>query len=393
MAFLTKRGKYYYVKWNTSQNGKIRAVRKALGTRHKDVAQKMVTELEKLESLGKIDPFSSGFNPKRALADDKPEDTVQCSTVSDALNLFYSAKQHLSPATVDAYKRALDHFVDLNGLEKASPKSIRPHHFENVIFKRGITAATRHYYFRHFRSWWKFLKKKNVVEADIFDSLKEDIPRIRENTRPKMISEEELKTLFKTFDSELKRKKTLPEFDPERVQHWFKPIVALYFYGGLRKHEAGYSPDLKYSGLKGENLIYEGGKLSYIYLPPTKGRKERQIPIIKELRVFIEQYLKIRGKVNPSDYVFMYQGGTSKNKPVRGDRVYREFKRYAKEAGIPTTRSLHGMRHQAITTWIEKGFHTAEASYMAGHSSQKVTEKYTHLTAKRLKEKMDRLAL
>jgi site-specific recombinase XerD len=47
------------------------------------------------------------------------------------------------------------------------------------------------------------------------------------------------------------------------------------------------------------------------------------------------------------------------------------------------------MRHQAVTTWIEKGFHTAEASYMAGHSSQKVTEKYTHLTVKRLKDKMD----
>jgi integrase len=390
MAFLTKRGKYYYVKWNTSQNGKIRAVRKALGTRHKDVAQKMVTELEKLESLGKIDPFSSGFNPKRALAVDKPENTVQCVTVTDALNLFYSAKQHLSPATVDAYKRALDHFVDLNGLEKASPKSIRPHHFENVIFKRGITAATRHYYFRHFRSWWKFLKKKKVVEADIFDTLKEDLPRIRENTRPKMISEEELETLFKKFDSELERKKTLPEFDPERVQHWFKPIVALYFYGGLRKHEAGYSPDLKYSGLKGENLIYEGGELTYIYLPPTKGRKERQIPIIKELRVHLEDYLKQREVVKLKDFVFVYKGGTSDGLPVRGDRVYREFKRYAKVAGIATSRSLHGMRHQAVTTWIEKGFHTAEASYMAGHSSQKVTEKYTHLTAKRLKEKMER---
>jgi len=156
----------------------------------------MVTELEKLESLGKIDPFSPGFNPKHALSDDKPENQVNCNTVSEALDLFYSAKQHLSPATVDAYKRALDHFVDLNGLEKASLKSIRPHHFENVIFKKGISTATRHYYFRHFRAWWKYLKKKKVVETDIFDSLKDDLPRIRENTRPKMISEEELKTLF-----------------------------------------------------------------------------------------------------------------------------------------------------------------------------------------------------
>ena len=54
--------------------------------------------------------------------------------------------------------------VDFNGLEKASPKSIRSHHFENIIFKRGVSVATRHYYFRHFKAWWKFLKKKKVVE-------------------------------------------------------------------------------------------------------------------------------------------------------------------------------------------------------------------------------------
>lgn len=102
-------------------------------------------------------------------------------------------------------------------------------------------------------------------------------------------------------------------------------------------------------------------------------------------------YLKIRGKINPSDYVFIYTGGNTKGQPVRGMRVYREFKRYCKEAGIPTSRTLHGMRHQAVTTWIEKGFHTAEASYMAGHSSQKVTEKYTHLTVSRLKDKMNSL--
>ena len=391
MAYLKKRNRNYYVRYHISENGITKSVTKALGTRHKDVAQKMVRELEKLESMGKIDPFSFGFDPKEAIKGDQPEKQDDCASVKEAVELFYAAKQHLSAATIAAYKRALDHFVDLNGLEKESPKSIRIHHFENVIFKRGITAATRHYYFRHFRSWWKFLKKKKIVDYDFFDSLKEDLPRIRENTRPKMISEDEMKLLFKTFDKELKRKRKLPEFDPDLVQNWFKPIIALYFYGGLRKHEAAYSPVLKYSGLKGENLIYEKGELCYIYLPPTKGRKERQIPVIRELKAILDNYMKIRGKIKPNEYVFIYQGGASKDKPVRGDRVYREFKRYAKEAGIPTTRSLHGMRHQAVTTWIEKGFHTAEASYMAGHSSQKVTEKYTHLTAKRLKEKMDQM--
>lgn len=167
--------------------------------------------------------------------------------------------------------------------------------------------------------------------------------------------------------------------------------MAVYFYAGLRKHEAAYDPGLPYSGLKGENLIYEKSELAYIYLPPTKGRKERQVPISKELGSYLEEYLKIRGEIGPEEYLFVYTGGHQKGKPVRGERAYKEFKRYLKEAGIPSKRTIHGMRHQAVTSWIEKGFHTAEAGYMAGHSSQRVTEKYTHLTAKRLKEKMDRM--
>jgi site-specific recombinase XerD len=391
MAFLTKRGKYYSINWRTSVDGKVKSTRKALGTRHKDVAEKMLKELEKLESLGRINPFVNGFDPKKELQRNTQKETVRCNTVSESIELFYKSKNHLSPATIGAYQRALDHFVELNELSDVHPTNVLSYHFENVIFKKGITSATRHYYFRHFRSWWKFLLKKNIVEKDYFPTLKQDLPRIRENTRPKMISEEELGILFKKFDEELARKKDLPEFDPNLVQHWFKPIVALYFYGGLRKHEAAYDPELSYSGLKGENLIYEDGELSYISLPPTKGRKERLIPIINELKKELDAYLKHRGKISPSDYVFIYTGGNTKGQPVRGMRVYREFKRYCKEAGIPTSRTLHGMRHQAVTTWIEKGFHTAEASYMAGHSSQKVTEKYTHLTVKRLKDKMDKL--
>ena len=374
MAFLTKRGKYYSINWRTSVDGKVKSTRKALGTRHKDVAEKMLKELEKLESLGRINPFANGFDPKKELQRNTQKETVLCNTVGESIELFYKSKNHLSPATIGAYQRALDHFVELNELSDVHPTNVLSYHFENVIFKKGITSATRHYYFRHFRSWWKFLLKKNIVEKDYFTMLKEDLPRIRENTRPKMISEEELGILYKKFDEELSRKKDLPEFDPNLVQHWFKPIVSLYFYGGLRKHEAAYDPELSYSGLKGENLIYENGELSYISLPPTKGRKERLIPIINELKKELDAYLKIRGKISPSDYVFIYTGGNTKGQPVRGMRVYREFKRYCKEAG---------------TTWIEKGFHTAEASYMAGHSSQKVTEKYTHLTVKLLKDKMD----
>jgi integrase len=128
--------------------------------------------------------------------------------------------------------------------------------------------------------------------------------------------------------------------------------------------------------------------LAIFHYPRTKERKERLIFIINKLKKELDAYLKIRGKTSPSDYVFIYTNGNTKGQPARGMRVYWEFKRYCKEAEIPAFRPLYGMRHQAVTTWIEVGFHAAEASCMAGHSSQKVAEKYTHLTAKWLKDKM-----
>ena len=72
MAYLKKRGKYYYAKWHTSIDGKKSSVRKALGTRHKDVAQKMLKELQELELPGKVDPFAPGFDPKEALKGGNP---------------------------------------------------------------------------------------------------------------------------------------------------------------------------------------------------------------------------------------------------------------------------------------------------------------------------------
>jgi len=232
MAYLKKRGRVYYIRYHISENGETKSLMKSLRTRHKDVAQKMVRDLEKLEDLGEIDPFSDGFDPVASYKElHKPKQ--QCSTTREAADLFYKKKEYLSPKTIDAYKRAIEHFIEFNNLAETNPKLIKTDHFENIIFKPGIKSPTRHYYFRQLRTWWNWLLKKEIVQKDLVTPIKEDLPRIRENTRPKMISEEELKTLFKTFDSELGRKITLPKFDPERVQKWFKPIVVLYFYGRL----------------------------------------------------------------------------------------------------------------------------------------------------------------
>lgn len=399
MATLQKRGRYYYVRWQKVVGDARLNVRKSLKLRYKDQAEKALETLERLEEQGIIEPYSPEFDPVKSLKEFNNKGTgLKINSVRQAADYFYQKKAHLSKATIrnakkrtmdnsGAYEQAIEHFITLNDIADLSPLLVKKHHFEKVIFKPKIKPATRHFYFKQLRVWWNKLLEWEIVKNNYFPAIKKDLPEKRQNARPKMLTKNELHIIFKKFDEELSRKRKIKEYDSSRTQHWFKPLMAIYFYCGLRKHEAAYKSDLEYSGLKGQNLYFENGNLEMIYLPPTKGRKERSIPIPDPCRQHIKNYLKIRGKVGYDDYLFIYQGGRREGYPVTGARAYRQFKHYLKKAKLPKSRTLHGMRHQRVTKWLENGYYASEAQFMAGHSSVKVTESYTHLTGKNLLEK------
>lgn len=392
MAFIIKRRKTWYVRYHfTSPTGKDRTITRSLGTRNKDVAEDYLDKLEKLEENGRINPHSDNFKPRKILEQFEEQEKLQCNTVQDCFDAFLDSKKHLSDATIDAYDWAIQHFIDHNGVYFHHPIELRQDHFENIIFKDDITIQTRYYYYRHFRAWWNWMLDNDIVDFDFFPAIRKKLPKKRESTRPKMITIEELYQVFKAYGEELVRKVNRPDFDAKKVQYWFRPMMCLYTFAGLRRNEAGYKADLPYSGLKGENLIFSNGELEYIYLPPGKGRREKEIPVHPILKKELERYLKVRGDVGRNEYVFIYFGGRFKGRPVSGQVAYKEFKRYAEIAGVPSSRTLHGMRHRAVTSWIELGLSTAEAAFLAGHSTQRVTERYTHLTSKHLKKKIERL--
>lgn len=399
MASLKKRGKYYYIKFSKTVDGETTESVKSLGIRYKDEAEKALDRLEELEEKGVINPYQKGFDPQLVLRELSGQNKqLGINTVREAADHFYKKKSHLSNSTVKnskkrtqdnsgAYERAIEHFISKNDIADLSPLMIQKHHFEKIIFKPGVKPATRHFYFKQLRVWWNKLLEWDVVEHNYFQTIKKDLPEVRNNAREKMLSEDELALLFDAFDKDLERKRKLKEYDENRVQHWFKPLIGIYFYCGLRKHEAAYKSNLDYSGLKGENLYYENDQLQMIYLPPTKGHRERSVPVPRPCQKLVHDYLKHRGEVKRNDYLFVYGGGRRKGFPVTGARAYRQFKRYAKLAGLPKSRTLHGMRHERITSWLEQGYNTSEAQFMAGHSSSSVTNKYTHLRAKNLLDK------
>lgn len=403
MASLKKRGRYYYIKFSKTVNGEVAESVKSLGIRYKARAEEARQQLEKLKEEGEINPYNGNFNPQIILAGLNQNKTIpNIHTVREAADYFYKKKDHLSDKTVantgssdmnkqGAYEQAIEHFISLNDIADLPPEHIQLSHFEAVIFKKGLATSSRHFYFRQLRVWWNVLLRKNIVTVDFFEELRKDLPEKKTNTRPKMLSEEELCKLFDTFDKRLAKKRKQKHWVESQAQIWFKPLIATYFYTGMRKNEAAYDPDIEYSGLKGKNLVYEEREPVLIWLEATKGRKERYIPIAKELVCYLEDYMELRGSVDNEQYLFIYTGGSRKGWPVTGDRAYREFKRYLRLSGLPKSRTLHGMRHSRITNWIEDGYSLKEAGDMAGHSSQNVTQGYTHLAARHLLKKMRRI--
>lgn len=165
MAFLYKRGKTYYIRYHWRHNGSESTVTRALETRYKDIAK------ERLEEQGKINPYGKNFNPLEILKKDESK-KYEIHTVQDALKKFLESKKHLSEKTVEAYEWAIKHFIDENEIEFYHPSELHINHFENIIFKEGISIETRHYYFRHFRAWWNWLMDIDIVDFNFFDEIK-----------------------------------------------------------------------------------------------------------------------------------------------------------------------------------------------------------------------------
>lgn len=381
MASIKKRGRTYYVVFSRTIEGKRERRTFSLGVTWKKVAEKMIEELEKLYQQREINPFHPDFDVEDTLYD--PKDDVPYN-LKEARIRFIQTKQHLKPATIDFYERNLEHYFNHQGLWQKSLLHFSIKTLKPFLFRGGISTAAIHANARALKAFGNYLTESDWLEKNPMLSI--SLPKKEVSYHHKMLTKEELERLFTAFDTYQGSIKNKKWYRDHHKQDWFKPLIATYFYTGMRLHEAAYSSKLSYSGLKGENLIQDN---SVIYLPPTKGHRERYIPISKYLRPYLLSYFELRGFPGDSEYVFIHKGGRYDKLPVRGRAARAAFKKYAKKAGINKTRTMHGMRHQRVTQWIKSGFTMKEASLMAGHSSTSVTEAiYTHLSPEDLIKKM-----
>lgn len=130
---------------------------------------------------------------------------------------------------------------------------------------------------------------------------------------------------------------------------------------------------------RGELLAVRGSdvdvRLSVIRLRTSKNGHARTIPLsAKALRILGE----LRSdNFDPDAYVF----------PLKGNAVQLAWGRIVRRAGITDLR-FHDCRHEAISSYFERGFSLPEVALISGHRDTRMLLRYTHLDAVNIAAKL-----
>jgi integrase/recombinase XerC len=113
-----------------------------------------------------------------------------------------------------------------------------------------------------------------------------------------------------------------------------------------------------------------------------KGRKERQVPVIKIVEEMLAEYLEAcpYAQDDKARAIFLGSRGERLNQGV-AQRAMRELR---VTLGLPETATPHALRHSFATHLLQNGANLREIQELLGHVSLSTTQRYTDVNAEEL---------
>lgn len=133
-----------------------------------------------------------------------------------------------------------------------------------------------------------------------------------------------------------------------------------------------YSVGLRVSEIINLKIIDIDSKRMLIYIKNAKGKKDRIVPLSQKVLELLREYFK---KYKPKEYLFNGQNSI-KYSIGSCQKIYKKY--------IDSNSSIHTLRHSSFTNLLESGTDLRIIQKIAGHSSSKTTEIYTHVSNKML---------
>jgi integrase/recombinase XerC len=288
--------------------------------------------------------------------------------VSEAIAAFLEhlrLERGLSPHTVSAYGRDLGKLSEYLGAARKSDlplETLDKPLLQNFLVKRageGLKPSSQARCVACLKSFGKFISLRaglrNPAEALRFPRRTQDLPAV---------AGEEL------LESALKRVEAPNPFLEVRD----RVCLELFYGSGLRLAEL--------TGLKWSDFSRDRDAVRVI----GKGRKARTAPVTKSARAVLEEYraaLAEKGFPAEGPVLVGAQG-----RPLGPRAVQKAVTARLRAQGRAGKASPHVLRHSFATHLLDHGADLLAVKEMLGHASLSTTQKYTHVSVKRLKDVM-----
>lgn len=228
----------------------------------------------------------------------------------------------------------------------------------------GVTNRTQARCISSIRSFFKFLVFDGKLENNPTKLL--EAPKIGRKL-PNILSVEEIDAMLNAVEM----------YKPEGQRN--KAIIEMLYSCGLRVSEL--------INIKLSNINFRMGVVKI----EGKGNKERMIPLSKNAKAEIKQYLKVYRdyldiEKGYEDVLFLNKRGTALSRVM----VFNIIKHLANRAGIKKNVSPHTFRHSFASHLVSGGADLRAVQDMLGHESILTTEIYTHLDDHYLKDTINK---
>jgi site-specific recombinase XerD len=219
--------------------------------------------------------------------------------------------------------------------------------------RSGTTRARKLASLRHFL---KFLKENGVIAGNPAETV---IRARKEEKDPTVLFKNEYKALL---------------FEAQGNSRDYA-ILLTFLKSGIRESELA---DLQIDDV---DFVHDT-----LRVREGKGRKERTIPLMPELKRAMRRYLADRDRqdnIVDEETLFLARNGTSLNP----SSIRKLVKKYYAKAGVRKS-GVHTLRHTFSAHNVNNGMPIADLQKVLGHKKKETTLKYIHVVSTSLRETM-----
>ena len=272
------------------------------------------------------------------------------------------AGNNFSGQSIRAYSADIAQFVEFLKSVRVdwnNPKKIQRLdivEFMNQLAGLRRTGTTRARKLASIRHFLKFLKENNVIAGNPAET----VTRARKEEKdPTVLFKNEYKALL---------------FEAQGNSRDYA-ILMTFLKSGIRESE------LAELSLDDVDLYHDE-----LTVREGKGKKERKIPLMPELKRALRRYMEDRERqanILDEETLFLARNGTSLNP----SSIRKLVKKYYTKAGVRKS-GVHTLRHTFSAHNVNNGMSIADLQKVLGHKKKETTLKYIHAVNTSLRETM-----